>query len=217
MVSRLAPEEHRRVATAIQAAEARTAGEIYVVVAARSDDYRMLPLLWAALLALIGGWVTPLWSALATWWSGWAVADVSAAELALGQAIVFVLVALVSLHPRLRMLFVPRAVRTGRAENHAREQFLAHNLHATQSRTGVLIFVSLAEHHAQILADTAIDSHVAEDFWAAIIDRLTAEIGAGRLAEGLVFAVESCGTALAEHFPRRADDRNELPDKLVEL
>jgi putative membrane protein len=143
--------------------------------------------------------------------------EVSAAELALGQAIVFVLVALLSLHPRLRMLFVPRAVRTGRAENHAREQFLAHNLHATQSRTGVLIFVSLAEHHAQILADTAIDSHVAEDFWVAIVDRLTAEIAAGRLAEGLVLAVESCGTALAEHFPRRGDDRNELPDKLVEL
>jgi putative membrane protein len=115
------------------------------------------------------------------------------------------------------MLLVPRSVQIACAENHAREQFLAHNLHATASRTGVLIFVSLAERHAEIIADTVIDGRVPDNFWQAIIDRLTAEIRAGRLADGLVLAVEACGAALAEHFPRRQDDRNELPDKVLEI
>lgn len=205
-VRRLTAEEHVRLAEAIRAAEARTAGEIYVVVAERSDEYNMLPRLWAALITLIGGFVSAL-----------IFPRIAAGSLALGQALVFVVLLALTFVPRLRILFVPRTARTACARAHAREQFLAHNLHATQSRTGVLVFVSLAERHAEILADVAIDTAVPDDFWQRIVDGLTAEIREGRLAEGLVQAVQACGEALAAHFPRRPDDRNELPDKVVEI
>jgi putative membrane protein len=56
-----------------------------------------------------------------------------------------------------------------------------------------------------------------ENFWAEIVDRLTAEIGAGRLAAGLIGAVEACGAALAQNFPPRPADQNELPDRVVEI
>jgi len=207
MVARLAPEDHARLAEAIRAAEARTSGELFVVIAERSDEYRMLPVLWAALAALAGGFVTAAINP-----------TIAAGSLALGQGAVFALLAAAALLlPRLRLWLVPRAVQTACAAAHAREQFLAHNLHATPSRTGVLIFLSLAERHAEIIADTAIDQAVPESFWTEIIDRLTVEIRAGRLAAGLLAAVEACGAALAAHFPRRADDRNELPDKVVEI
>jgi putative membrane protein len=206
VVRRLRPEEHERVAAAIREAEARTSGEIFVVVAEKSDEYRMLPFLWAALGALAGGFVTAA-----------IMPGIAAGSLALGQGLVFALLAAIGFVPAWRMVLVPQAVQVACAANHAREQFLAHNLHATQSRTGVLVFVSLAERYVEIRADTAIDTRVPADFWAGIVDRLTAEIGAERLAEGLVLAVEACGTALATHFPRREDDRNELPDKLVEI
>ena len=216
-MKRLSPEEHGRLAAAIRAAEAETSGEIFVVVAAESADYRMLAILWSALLALVGGWLAPLWSALVTWWSGWAEAGPTAAALAIGQAAVFALLVAGSFVPGLRIWFVPRAVRTGRAHARAREQFLAHNIHATAARTGVLIYISLAEHHAEIVADTGIDRKVPPGFWQEIIDRLTAEIAGGRLAEGLVQAVAACGTALREHFPRHPGDENELPDRVVEI
>jgi putative membrane protein len=203
---RLGPDDHRRVAEAIRAAEARTSGEIFVVVAAQSDDYRMLPLLWAGLAALLGGFAA---AAIQP--------TVSAGSLALGQGIVFVLLAAAASVPAWRIFLVPQAVRNARCAAQARAQFFAHNLHATESRTGVLIFVSLAEHHAEIVADTLIHSRVKQELWQETVDRLTAEIGAGRLGAGLVQAIEACGAALAEHFPRRADDRNELPDRLVEI
>jgi putative membrane protein len=203
---RLTPDEHARVAEAIRRAEAKTSGEIFVVVARASDDYRLLPVLWAATLALIGGFLVALINP-----------GMSAGSLALGQGLAFLALAVAASAPSLRLHLVPAAVRDERARSKAREQFLAQNLHATQSRTGVLIFVSLAEHHAEIVADTLIDAKVPEDFWQQIVDALTAEIAAGRLAEGLAAAVEACGTALAEHFPRRDDDRNELPDRLVEV
>lgn len=206
MVTRLSPEDHRRLTDAIHSAEERTSGEIFAVVAAQSGDYRVLPILWGALAALIGGFVAAALNP-----------GVAAGSLALGQGLVFLLLAAAALVPPWRVHFVPRAARHARAAARAREQFLAQNLHATELRTGVLIYVSLAEHHVEIVADTAIDQKVAGDFWQGIVDRLTSEIAAGRLAHGLTLAVAACGTALAEHFPRRSDDNNELPDRVVEI
>jgi putative membrane protein len=203
---RLTPEEHARLAAAIRVAEAKTSGEIFVVVAAASDDYRLPPLLWAALVALIAGFATAA-----------IMPHIAAGSLALGQGIVFALLAAAASVPAWRIHFVPRAARTASCSARARGQFLAQNLHATASRTGVMIFVSLAERYAEILADTGIDSKVPPGFWQATVDALTAEIGAGRLAAGLEKAVLSCGAALAEHFPPRRGDVNELPDKVVEV
>ena len=81
----------------------------------------------------------------------------------------------------------------------------------------MLVFVSLAERHAEIVADAMIDAKVPPDFWQATVNALTAGIGAGRLVDALSGAIGSCGDQLAVHFPRRSDDRNELPDKVVEI
>jgi putative membrane protein len=197
---------HARIVASIRAAEAKTAGEIFVVVARASDDYRLLPFLFAALATLLGGLVAAI-----------IAPGIAAGSLALAEAGVFAVLAAVALLPKLGALLTPRAIRTARASARAREQFLAHNIHATPSRTGVLIFVSLAERHAEIVADTAIDQKVKDTFWRETVDALTAAIAKGRLAEGLVAAVAACGDALAEHFPRSLADQNELPDKLVEL
>lgn len=202
----LTADEHARIAAAIRRAESTTSGEIFVVVAKASGDYRLLPVLWAGFATLLGGFVSAAISP-----------EIAAGSHAIGQALVFLSLAAIGSIPALRLYFVPLAVRRARAEARAREQFLAHNLHATEARTGVLIFVSLAEHHAELIADAGIASRVPEDFWAEIVDRLTGEIAAGRLADGLVQAVEACGTALAEHFPRHSGDENELPDRVVEI
>lgn len=202
----LAEGDHRRVAEAIRRAEMLTSGEIFVVVARESGDYRILPLVWAGLTALAAGFVT---AAL--------FPEMSAASLALGQLIVLIALAALLWIPTLRVRLVPAGLQQAAARRRAMEQFLAHNLHVTATRTGVLIYVSLAERHASVIADAAIHSRVPDGFWDGIIRSLTVEIAAGRLADGLVHAVEACGGALADNFPREPGDRNELPDKVVEV
>jgi putative membrane protein len=46
---------------------------------------------------------------------------------------------------------------------------------------------------------------------------LVEQVREGRPGDGIVAAIERVGAVLAEHFPRSADDKNEIPDRLIEL
>ena len=87
----------------------------------------------------------------------------------------------------------------------------------THGRTGILIYLSLAEHRAEIVADEAIASKVQAEVWGEAMAAMLAELHAGRVADGLIAAVEKVGAVLAQHFPRAEGDVNELPDRLIEV
>jgi putative membrane protein len=125
--------------------------------------------------------------------------------------------ALLWLVPALRIHLVPRRLRYEAAHANAAKQFLARNVHLTSARTGVLIFVSLREHHAELIADTGIAAKVDAAVWDGAMAKLIAEIRAGRLADGLTAAIADCGAVLAAHFPPAPRDVNELSDDLVLL
>ena len=218
------PADRARIRDAVEAAEAKTAGEIFTVIAGASDDYRVIPILWATLAALLAPLLILVGEWLAGWLSGevWNADTMAPAGLPAGwvyaaQLAVFILLAIVLSLPRIRPLVVPRSVKDERAHAVAVQQFLAHGLHLTEQRTGVLIFVSLAEHYAEIIADAAIAKKVDQAVWDGAMAALLAEIRAGRLADGLVAAVGRVGVVLAEHFPPRRRDENELSDDLVIL
>jgi putative membrane protein len=198
-------DDRTRIRTAIGRAEARTAGEIYVVVARVSGDYRLVPLVWALLAALF--LPLPLIA-----FTGLSAGAIYLAQLALFAAVSIVL-SLPGIWPRI----VPGPILRDACHTRAVEQFLAHGLSATEGRTGVLIFVSLTERYAEIVADTTIASKVGQPAWDDLIDRLIADISAGRLAEGLIGAVERAGTILEEYFPIQPGDRNELINDIVLL
>ncbi len=198
-------EEEERISAAITAAERKTSGEIVAVVADASETYLYAPFLWAALVSLLVPW--PLIHF--TW--------MKVQYIFLIQLAVF-LVLLVVLWPKnVRAALVPRSIRNNHAKRRATEQFLAQNLHTTKGRTGVLIFVSVAEHHAEVLADKAIDDKVPAGTWQEIVDTLTSEISQGRAADGFIQAIMAAGDHLARHFPPGAPDPNELPDHLIVL
>jgi putative membrane protein len=201
----LSAADHARIAEAIAAAESETAGEIYVVVARQADDYRLVPVLWAVLLALLIPW--PLH--LAT--------DLSTTAILLIQGVSFVLAASFLAHPRLRPMIVPANIACAAVRNAAQAQFFAHGVHLTAERTGVLIYVALAEHCVEIVADDVIDAKVDQTEWKALADEIVAAARQDRLADGLAAAIHRAGALLREHFPRRADDKNELPDRVVEI
>jgi putative membrane protein len=96
-------------------------------------------------------------------------------------------------------------------------QFFAHELDQTEQRTGVLIFASVAERYAEIVADAGIHAKVPQDVWDSAIAAMIAAIRDGRPADGFVGAIAQCGAVLAQHFPPGALNRDELPNKLVQI
>lgn len=197
--------DRARVRRTIIEAEKRTSGEIFAVVAGASDDYRFIPLLWAALAAL----VLPAPLIMLT--------RMPALDIHLVQLGAFAVLGLLGSLPAVRVHLVPGAVKRRRAHMRAVEQFLAHNLHVTEARTGVLVYVSIAEHYAEIIADEGIAAEVGQAVWDDAIAVLTGGIAAGNLVDGLIAAIERVGSVLAEHFPPRPHDPDEIDNDLVIL
>ena len=203
--------EHDQIAAAIRDAESRTSGEIHCVVCRRSDPYFMAAAFVLSSVALVLG------TAIA-WIFHWLWIDVGTATFSSALLCAWLLsMVLIWQFPASRLLFVTKAVRYRRAHAHAVQQFLARNIHATQGRTGVLIFVSLDEHFAEIIADAGISEKVDQEQWNAIVRTMTEGAAKNRLADALVTAVTDAGALLAQHFPPGLDDSNELPDRVVEL
>ncbi|RWX67887.1 TPM domain-containing protein [Mesorhizobium sp. M4B.F.Ca.ET.089.01.1.1] len=207
----ISPQDHERIAGAIRAAETRTDGEIYCVVAHASDGY-FFP---AAFMVTLGTLIVSLGVAygLEAWWLSIRLPHFVFAELLALASALLLLWAL----PGLRIHFVPHHLRYQAAHLNAVKQFLARNVHRTAARTGVLIFVSIAERYAEVVADAGINSKVGQNVWDGVVRDLTAHAGDDRLADGFIKAVESVGAVLAEHFPVTAGDANELDDHLVEI
>ena len=87
----------------------------------------------------------------------------------------------------------------------------------TTGRTGILIYLSLAERRAEIIADEAILKVTDEHTWGEAMTALLTDVRHGRVGEGICAAIERVGVVLSEHFPRSAGDCNEIPDRLIEL
>jgi putative membrane protein len=117
----------------------------------------------------------------------------------------------------LRLALTPPATRTRRVRRRAIATFKAGAERRTIGRTGILIYLSMAEHRAEIVADEAITKVTTPETWGEAMAALLVEVKAGRPADGIVAAVGQVGVVLAEHFPRSAEDTNEIPDKLIEL
>jgi len=197
-----------RVTEAIRAAETKTSGEIFCAIAAHSSSYRLVPVAWASAFALL----VPLPLIYLPFFAG-----TPASTIYLVQLLAFVLFAIGLSRPGIRFLIVPRGMKHDRAHAEALRQFWAHGLQNTQNRTGVLIFASQAERYAEIVADAGINEKVGPEIWQRAVDTLIANVKAGKPGDGFVAAVEQCGAVLAQHFPPSALNRDELPNKLVEI
>ncbi|RWM83011.1 MAG: TPM domain-containing protein [Mesorhizobium sp.] len=207
----ISPEDHDRIAEAIRVAESKTDGEIYCVVAYASDGY-FFPAAFMATLAMLVVSLAVGYG-LEAWWLSIRLPHFVIAQLLAMASVLVLLWAL----PGLRIHLVPRRLRYQAAHANALKQFLARNVHRTAARTGVLVFVSIAEHYAEVIADSGIDSRVGQHVWDGVVRDLIAHARDDRLADGFIKAIEATGAVLAEHFPVSSGDSNELDDHLVEI
>ncbi len=188
---------------AITKAENKTSAEIVAVIARASSGYYYIPYMWGALIALAAPWPLIHW----TW--------MPVQSIYIIQLAVFAGLTLILHYPDLRYALVPRGVMRKHAHHRAMQQFFAQDIYTTTGHTGVLLFVSVAERYAEIVVNSEVHQKVPDEEWKAIIDRLTAEIGSGRPAKGLVDAIGAIGQHLAKHFPPSAAKENLLPNHLV--
>jgi len=198
----ISAEDRQRIADAIHAAEAKTSGEIVCVLAKTSSGATALPIFLAAVIALALPWLLVATTAMPVY-----------RILSLQIALFLVSTVLLSL-PRVRVSLVPRAARRAAAHRAAVEQFMVRGVAHTKDRTGILIFVSLAERYARIIADDGIAARVPQSEWQGAVDALVAHMRDGRIANGFIAAIETCGKVLATHFPSDVVTRDELRDRL---
>lgn len=222
----IGPADHERVSAAIAAAERSSDGEIVTIVSASSDSYHDVALHWAvamliAILALAAAF--PAWLIRChemIFGGGWG------SEASLGALLFFLMLIAVAAftavlltlrYVPLRLALTPSATKSRRVRRRAISLFRAATERRTVGRTGILIYLSLAEHRAEIVADQAIVSVTEPESWGEAMAALVTEVKAGRPADGMIAAIGLVGTVLTEHFPRSTSDFNEIPDKLIEL
>jgi putative membrane protein len=198
--------DRARMHDAIKAAEAKTSGEFLTVIARSSHDYHFLPVVIAAGIALLAP--GPLWAfgILRDFWLVYGL-----------QLALFMVLALLLHTPPLLRLIVPRRVQRAHAHRLARELFHHFGMHRVAGGAGVLLFVSVFERHVEILADHGIHGKVPEGAWQEAVDGFIGAVRAGRVADGFIAAIAALGALLATHFPHQGGERNQVPDRLIEL
>ena len=224
-VSHVSEADHDRVTAAVAAAEEHTSGEIVTVIAAQSNDYDDVALVWASVIAFLamsivalfpdfyqglyyritGGWGHEL---TANQWLGTVIAV---------GVLKWIGMWLILLWRPLRIWLTPRAILAARVRTRAIDLFKVGTEAKTLGRTGVLLYVSLREHRADIVADEAIAAKVAPEIWGDAMAALIDLVRKGQPGEGMAEAVRQMGLVLADHFPRGSENPNELPDRLIEL
>lgn len=96
----------------------------------------------------------------------------------------------------------------------AQAQFEKLGMTQTDARNGVLIFVAPPSHTFAIIGDRGIHEKCGDAFWQDVAAAMSGHFQRSAFTDGLVTAVERAGELLARHFPRRTDDRNELPNQV---
>lgn len=218
---KLSDSDMEEIRNAVKKAEASTSGEIALALTAESDHYSFWELLASTYLAAFVFtillpfaakifalydkffWGCPVWllpafygiATLATIVFGFYFANI----------------------PLIDRIIIPKNIKKQAVTNRAFRHFAQSGVYDTKEHSGILIFVSYLERQVRIVADSGIAQKIPQDLWNIIADDLALGIKSGKTKEGFIAAVEKCGELLAENFPAKKENQNELPDGLAIL
>jgi putative membrane protein len=217
--------DHVLVTAAVADAEQHTSGEIVTIVTDLSDHYDDIAMAWASAVAFLAlviyatfpDFYVGLITRLSGGWGHEYTTGEYVALLVTAVALKWVGTWLILKWTPLRMALTPKAKKLARVRNRAISLFKVGTESKTQARTGVLLYLSMKEHRAEIVADEAIASKVAPEVWGDAMVALLDQVKAGNPGAGVAAAVAQMGVVLAEHFPKGSNNPNELPDRLIEL
>lgn len=217
--------ERQRIEERIGAAEKRTSGEIVVKVVAESYHYPLEAMQGSLLLAIIIGIATDLLIGKELMWQFFTFFGFSFFAAPHTESMWFFLsifgLSFMVLHetikrvPPLKRLFVRKSDMNEEVEEGAIHSFFRRNIHHTVDRTGILIYISLFERRVRVVADKGISDKVTQADWDEVVMLIINGIKTGKQADTILTAVDRCASMLAAHFPIKANDRNELSNKVI--
>lgn len=197
-----------KITEAIRAAESTTSGEIVPMIVKRSSTVGHVPVILLSILTAfffavdIPGWLA---ATIGEHW-GWYLVEIA----------VLILFTVVGTRlPWVQRLLTTRADQAVQVDSRAMIEFYESNIHHTKDATGILIFISLMERRAVVLADKAINDLVPKDTWKQVCDQLVTGIKKKNLCHAICDAIEQCARIMTPHFPIQPDDKNELKDQLI--
>jgi putative membrane protein len=204
-MSLLSEEDRKAIEASIKKAEATTSGEIVFATADASANYHHATLQGAIIgmaiavavflmLPIVHTTTSLLWTEV------------------LSFAVFYALL------PRApwRRWIISKQEMDARVREAALMQFYASGLYRTRESNGVEIYLSLLEREVVVIGDSGIHKKMGDEHWQNVRDLIIRGIKKGNARGGICAAIESCGKALAQYFPYRADDVNELPDQVID-
>ncbi|MBT3235819.1 MAG: hypothetical protein HN353_07700 [Bdellovibrionales bacterium] len=203
-MKRVDDSSRKKIEQAVAKAELQTSGEIVPVILKQSDLYPAahfrLALVVGVIFSLIYYYRFDFDDPIALIW-------VQIPGMLLGYLVAFI--------PFFKRLLTTKSELQEESHQRAIQIFHEHQVSMTRDRTGIMIFISLLERRVLVLADAGINQQVAANYWDQLVATLVGRIKEGREIEGIIEAIEECGKALSNSFPRKDDDTNEISDQLV--
>lgn len=222
-VNQFTPEDHIIVTSAVSKAEKTTDGEIVTIVTETSDHYGDVAWAISGLVALTALLVVSLFPDIylrtIDWFAGgWTgITALPYWALFVIAALKFFGTRLILIWKPLLFLLIPPPIKNARVRSRATSLFRVSTDHRTVGRTGILLYLSMREHRAEIVADAAIVDKVSPEIWGDAMVALIDLVRDRKPGEGMAEAVKQMGVVLTEHFPKTDNNPNELPDRLIEL
>lgn len=197
--------EKDKISNLVKKAERETSGEIAVMLVDRSDRYRETEILGALLLSALIALVVAVSLHHVTIWS-----YIPAVIMLWFPAHYFM-----RRFPRFKLVLAGKQRIEEAVRERAIRAFFEKHLYRTREETGILIFISIMERKVWILGDRGINERIDPQVWRALARELAGNIREDHAFDGLCTVIEKLGAVLEDHFPRAADDANELPDEVI--
>lgn len=204
----ISDEDIQKISHAVQKAEEKTEGEIVPVIVQRSSTVGHVPLALTMLILLMLVIVELPYSDL-LWVKPWVYAWPF-----LIVVIYYLSFALARLS-WIQKIFVPERDEVDQVHQRAHLEFYLNKINKTRNHTGILIFVSVMEKKAVILADEGISSKLPQETWNEILKKLGEQLRGGNWGFGFIEAIEACGHHLKHHFPAQAHKTDQLKNQLI--
>lgn len=198
----------KEIEDSVACAEKSTSGEIVPVIVRSSSAVGHVPSMLfligmlAFTLVSLGQWPNLEW--IHNWW-----------VLPIWICLLVPLSGILCRLPYIQKLFISRSDAKMQAFHRANLEFYRSQIDQTQGSTGILLFVSLMERHAFVLADRGISEKLPSSTWDEVVSLLVEGAKKKDLATGFRQAIESCEEILKEHYPIKEDGRNELRNHLI--
>ncbi len=200
----LTDEEQRELSDLVGRIEQRTASELVVVVLPRSLGYAEYRVTASLAVGFAGAGAMSFFSPM---WPG---------HVVLGIQMLLALASYLLLRNRTLLRWcIPKSVMARAVHERAEQLFVGLGVTETRERSGVLVLLSTIERRVELLADRGIYQHLGADVWHQLVIELTQSIGSGAAKAGLERLLSGLGDELAVRYPARADDIDELPNRIV--